>query len=127
MHNKYDHINLYSKLGHGSLDLYVLSPYVNSPEYKEFYHQQQQQFARQTANSASMQKSHLAVHGVYRQLPLSHLASSVCLLVWMPAPLPKSATAAPSQDNNALRLLFTGMSFFSYIVSYIMNVIFKLI
>lgn len=96
--NKYEHINLYSKLGHGSLDLYVLSPYANSPEYKEFYHQQQQSFARQT--SANLQKSHLAVHGVYKQLPLSHLASAVCLLVWMPA--------AQRTADTALRLLFTG-------------------
>lgn len=85
-------------MGHGSLDLYVLSPYANSPEYKEFYHQQQQSFARQT--SANLQKSHLAVHGVYKQLPLSHLASAVCLLVWMPA--------AQRTADTALRLLFTG-------------------
>lgn len=105
--NKYEHINLYSKLGHGSLDLYVLSPYVNSSEYKEFYQQQQQNFARQTTASANMQKSHLAVHGVFKQLPLSHLASAVCLLVWLPAPAPRGST----ESNQALRLLFTGNCF----------------
>ena len=39
LNSKYEHINLYYKLGQGSLDLYVLSPFVNSNEYKEFVQQ----------------------------------------------------------------------------------------
>lgn len=31
---KYEHINLYYKLGQGSLDLYILSPFSNSTDYK---------------------------------------------------------------------------------------------
>lgn len=101
--NKYEHINLYYKLGHGSLDLYVLSPYVNSIEYKEHY---QQQHHGTVLKHMANQKSHLAVQQIYRHLPLSHLATSVVLLVWLPAaPTRQSAANA---DNNALRLLFTG-------------------
>jgi hypothetical protein len=92
--NKYEHVNLFYKLGYGSLDLYVLSPFSQSAEFKEFCTAQQGHFAR---NQNLKQ--------VYKNIPSSHLASSVCLLVWLPmhrAPLDGSAPLT------ALRLLFTG-------------------
>ena len=95
---KYEHINLYYKLGQGSLDLYVLSPFASSADYKEFVSQQQNRFTKNVH-----QKSHIAVQNYFRQVPLSHACSAVCLLVWLPAPN-KSNPA----ESNALRLLFTG-------------------
>lgn len=99
--SKYEHINLYYKLGQGSLDLYVLSPFANSADYKEFVQQQQQQqslVAKQTH-----QKSQLSVNQLVKQIPLSHLNSAVVLLVWLPA-FSRQANA----DNQAVRLLLTG-------------------
>ena len=97
--SKYDHVNLYYKLGQGSLDLYVLSPFANSADYKEFVNQQQNRFTK-----SINQKSHLAVQQYFRNIPLAHVASAVVLLVW----LPSSRQSANPNDNNALRLLFTG-------------------
>jgi len=100
LNSKYEHINLYYKLGQGSLDLYVLSPFVNSNEYKEFVQQQQNHVAKQTH-----QKSHLNVNQLFKNIPLSHLTSAVVLLVWLPA---ATRQASLGTENNALRLLFTG-------------------
>ncbi len=96
--SKYEHINLYYKLGQGSLDLYVLSPFANSNEYKEFVQQQQNHFAKQTHH-----KSQLNMNQMFKNIPLSHLSSAVVLLVWMP-----SAVGGSKNENSALRLLFTG-------------------
>lgn len=96
--SKYEHINLYYKLGQGSLDLYVLSPFANSADYKEFVQQQQNFIAKQTHH-----KSHLSVNQLARHIPLSHLNSAVVLLVWLPAYCKQS-----NADNQAVRLLFTG-------------------
>ena len=97
--SKYDHVNLYYKLGQGSLDLYVLSPFANSADYKEFVNQQQNRFTK-----SINQKSHLSVQQYFRNIPLAHVTSAVVLLVW----LPSSRQSANPNDNNALRLLFTG-------------------
>ncbi|RNA31773.1 microtubule-associated futsch, partial [Brachionus plicatilis] len=90
----YDHFKLYYKAYYGSLDLYLLSPNVQSTEFRDFCAQQQTMLSK-------MHKSHLAVNQVHRNLAASHLASSVCLLVWQPSYKADSA-------NTALRLLFTG-------------------
>ena len=92
--NKYEHVNLYYKLGYGSLDLYVLSPFQGSAEFKEFCTQQQGHFAR---NQSLKQ--------IYKNMPSSHLASAVCLLVWLPM---HRAPADGSAPLTAIRLLFTG-------------------
>ena len=94
--SKPEHINLYYKLGQGSLDLYVLSPFANSSDYKEFVQLQQNHVAKLTH-----QKSHLSVNQIFRQIPTSHLCSAVVLLVWSPVPNSR-------EPSNALRLLFTG-------------------
>ena len=31
-------VNLYYKVGHGSLDMYVISPHLDSKEFKDFLH-----------------------------------------------------------------------------------------
>ena len=91
----YDHFKLYYKAYYGSLDLYLLTPNVQSSDFKDFCIQQQTMISK-------MHKANLAFQQVYRNLPSSHLASSVCLLVWQPCYQPDSIS------NSALRLLFTG-------------------
>ena len=92
--SKPEHINLYYKLGHGSLDLYVLSPFANSTDYKEFIQQQQSQAAK-----LGQHKSHLSVNQIFKQIPSSHCCSAVVLLVWSPV---------SRESSSGLRLLFTG-------------------
>jgi microtubule-associated protein 1 len=94
--SNYDHINLYYKLGHGSLDLYVLSPFSNSADYKEFVNQQQNRFTKNIN-----QKSKLSFDQYLRNIPLSHVTSAVVLLIWSPS-------RTKSNDSNPLRLLFPG-------------------
>jgi len=98
--SKYEHVNLYFKLGQGSLDLYVLSPFSNSTEYKEFVELQQTHIAKQTH-----QKSHLSPNQLFKAIPLSHVTSAVVLLVWLPHVTKQTALAG---ENSALRLLFPG-------------------
>jgi len=97
---KYEHVNLYFKLGQGSLDLYVLSPFANSADYREFVEQQQTHLAKQTH-----QKSHLSPDQLFKAIPMSHVTSAVVLLVWLPHVTKQTALAG---ENTALRLLFPG-------------------
>lgn len=99
--SKYEHINLYYKLGQGSLDLYVLSPFANSADYKEFVQQQQNHLAKHQTH----QKSQLNPGQLFKNIPMSHVTSAVVLLVWMPY---VNKQTVLSGENNALRLLFTG-------------------
>jgi hypothetical protein len=78
--NKYEHVNLYYKLGQGSLDLYVLSPFATSAEYKEFVLQQQNHLAK----NIKVHKSQLEVNQLVRNIPLTHLNSAVVLMTWLP-------------------------------------------
>lgn len=94
--SNYDHINLYYKLGHGSLDLYVLSPFSNSADYKEFVNQQQNRFTKNIN-----QRSKLSVNQYLRNIPLSHVTSAVVLIIWLPS-------KTKSNDSNPLRFLFPG-------------------
>ena len=91
-HQQPEHINLYFKHGYGSLDMYVLSPFANSSEYKEFVHQTNSKV------QANVHKSHLNVNQTFKNIPVSHLCSAVVLLAWTPS---KSGV-------NAIRILYTG-------------------
>uniref|UniRef100_A0A0L8I7H0 Microtubule-associated protein futsch n=1 Tax=Octopus bimaculoides TaxID=37653 RepID=A0A0L8I7H0_OCTBM len=69
-----DPVNLYHKVGHGSLDMYILNPVQDSKELKEFY----QQWSKQS----------IQVNG--SQCPLPNMLSICALLIWRPAdPLEK--------------------------------------
>lgn len=69
-----DPVNLYHKVGHGSLDMYILNPIQDSKELKEFY----QQWSKQS----------IQVNG--SQCPLPNMLSICALLIWRPAdPLEK--------------------------------------
>ncbi|XP_033750868.1 microtubule-associated protein futsch-like isoform X2 [Pecten maximus] len=76
-------VNLYHKVGHGSLDMYILNPVSDSKELKDFY----QQWNKQVMEFGSTQN-----------VPLPNMLSICCLLVWQPAD--------PDADIN--RLFFPG-------------------
>lgn len=96
---------MYSKLGQGSLDLYILSPVANTADFKEFVVQQQHRFSK----SMSHQKSPLAVQQYFRQVPMSHMCSSVCLVVWMPAGVGSSAVRLLFPGNAPQNVLFAAL------------------
>ncbi|XP_059175389.1 microtubule-associated protein futsch-like isoform X2 [Physella acuta] len=76
-------VNLYHKLGHGSLDMYVLNPVADTKELKEFY----QAWSKQSAN--------LGTSGIF---PLQNVLSVCTLLVWKPYNL----------DEKIVRIFFPG-------------------
>lgn len=76
-------INLYHKLGHGSLDMYILNPLADSKELKEFY----QLLGKESCN--------LGTSGAF---PLQNVLSVCSLLVWKPYNL----------DEKIVRILFPG-------------------
>ncbi|CAG5125847.1 unnamed protein product, partial [Candidula unifasciata] len=76
-------INLYHKLGHGSLDMYVLNPAADSKELKEFY------------QLLEKESSNLGTSGAF---PLQNVLSVCSLLVWKPYNL----------DDKIVRIFFPG-------------------
>ncbi|KAK3097296.1 hypothetical protein FSP39_008440 [Pinctada imbricata] len=63
-------INLYLKVGYGSLDMYILNPVSDTKELKDFHQQW---------------NKHVAEFGISQSLPLPSLLSVCALLVWKPA------------------------------------------
>ncbi|KAJ8299838.1 hypothetical protein KUTeg_022585 [Tegillarca granosa] len=76
-------INLYHKVGHGSLDMYILNPVTDSKELKDFY----QQWNKQVADFGSLQN-----------VSLPNMLSVCSLLVWKPA----------NPTEKICRIFFTG-------------------
>lgn len=81
-------INLYHKVGHGTLDMYVISPSKDSKPVKEF-----------------LQKWNACDHNLFAakdtkefQFPLQNLVSICAMLVWQPA----------NPDETITRILFPG-------------------
>lgn len=81
-------INLYHKVGHGTLDMYVLSPSKDSKEVKEFL---QKWNARDQNLFATKQSKDF-------QFPLQNLVSICAMLVWQPA----------NPEETITRILFPG-------------------
>lgn len=83
-------INLYHKVGHGTLEMYVISPSKESKEVKEFlqkwYARDHNLFATTTKQSKEF------------QFPLQNLVSICAMLVWQPA----------NPEDNITRILFPG-------------------
>ncbi|CAH1795930.1 unnamed protein product [Owenia fusiformis] len=77
-------INLYHKVGHGSLDMYILNPPKDSKEMKDFYQQWNKH-----VNHFAVQKS---------GMPLPNMLSICALLVWRPS----------AKADKITRLLFPG-------------------
>merc|ERR1712170_169797 len=91
--NVCDPINLYHKVGHGKLDMYVLNPSRDSREVREF-------LSRWHDDSGHLGKfkSGINVDGKELWLPIANLVSICALLVWYPA----------NPNDTITRLLFPG-------------------
>merc|ERR1712226_1582428 len=88
-----DPINLYHKVGHGKLDMYVLNPSKESREVKEFL----SRWSEDLGQLGSM-KAGINVDGKELWLPIANLVSICALLVWQPA----------NPNDTITRLLFPG-------------------
>merc|ERR1712079_564845 len=88
-----DPINLYHKVGHGKLDMYVLNPSKDSREVREF-------LSRWHEDSGHLGKfrSGINVDGKEVWLPIANLVSICALLIWSPA----------NPNDTITRLLFPG-------------------
>merc|ERR1712112_58880 len=91
--NVCDPINLYHKVGHGKLDMYVLNPSKDSKEVKEFLYR----WEEENSHLGSF-KSGINVDGKELWLPIANLVSICALLVWHPA----------NPNDTITRLLFPG-------------------
>ena len=76
-------INLYHKVGIGSLDMYILNPITDSKELKDFYQQWNQKVAQ---------------FGIHQHVPLPNTLSVCALLVWRPS----------NPNDNITRIFFPG-------------------
>jgi len=86
-------LNLYHKVGHGTLDMFVLNPSQDAKEMKEFFSQW-----HKNVNNFTAGKSALKVGGKEASIPLPNMLSICALLVWRPS----------SATENITRLLFPG-------------------
>merc|ERR1711953_1227574 len=88
-----DPIDLYHKVGHGKLDMYVLNPSKDSREVREF-------LSRWHEDSGHLGKfrSGINVDGKEVWLPIANLVSICALVVWSPA----------NPNDTITRLLFPG-------------------
>ncbi|XP_054286240.1 microtubule-associated protein futsch [Macrosteles quadrilineatus] len=85
-------INLYHKVGHGKLDMYVISPSRDSKELKEF-------LSKWNSNDVSMFNSVSRKPGDKDiSFPFQNLVSICALLVWQPA----------NPEDTITRILFPG-------------------
>merc|ERR1712088_1223898 len=91
--NVCDPINLYHKVGHGKLDMYVLNPSKDSREVREF-------LSRWHEDSGHLGKfrSGINVDGKEVWLPIANLVSICALVVWSPT----------NPNDTITRLLFPG-------------------
>merc|ERR1712029_1025597 len=88
-----DPINLYHKVGHGKLDMYVLNPSRDSREVREFL----SRWSEDIGQLGNM-KAGINVDGKELWLPIANLVSICALLVWQPA----------NPNDTITRLLFPG-------------------
>merc|ERR1712156_937523 len=91
--NVCDPINLYHKVGHGKLDMYVLNPSKDSREVREFL----SRWSEDIGQLGNM-KAGINVDGMELWLPIANLVSICALLVWQPA----------NPNDTITRLLFPG-------------------
>ena len=91
--NQIQPVNLYHKVGHGSLDLYVLNPQQDGKEMKDFLTQWNKH-----VDNFTNSKSVLKASGRDMPVPLPDMLSICALLVWRPQ----------SPSENITRILFPG-------------------
>ena len=87
-------VNLYHKVGHGTLDMYVLNPMQDSKELKEFYTQW-----NKNVNSFSSKGG----------IPLPNVMSVCALLVWRPANANEKITRILFPGNSPQPKIFEGL------------------
>ncbi|KAK0080989.1 hypothetical protein PV325_012983 [Microctonus aethiopoides] len=90
-YRNYEPINLYHKVGHGTLDMYVLSPTKDSREVKDFLTKWNTTDWKLFANSQKKDINNMI-------FPIQNLVSICALLVWQPA----------NPENTITRILFPG-------------------
>ena len=90
----YRPINLYHKVGHGKLDMYVVNPSRDAKDLKEFM----ERWNGENSKTLGTFKSGINVDGKELWLPLANLVSICALLVWLP----------DNPDDTVTRLLFPG-------------------
>nr|CAD7259945.1 unnamed protein product [Timema shepardi] len=88
--NQAEPINLYHKVGHGKLDMYVVSPARDSREVKDF-------LAKWNSNDARLFGPGRKDKDIFH-FPLQNLVSVCALLVWQPA----------NPNDTVTRILFPG-------------------
>uniref|UniRef100_T1IZ67 Microtubule-associated protein futsch n=1 Tax=Strigamia maritima TaxID=126957 RepID=T1IZ67_STRMM len=93
-------VNLYHKVGHGRLDMYVVNPTKDSREVKEFLHQWNAQ--SQYKSKAKSQEKELTI-------PLPNLMSICALLVWQPADPADSITRILFPGSSPQSKIFAGL------------------
>ena len=76
----YRPINLYHKVGHGKLDMYVVNPARDAKELREFM----ERWNGENSKTLGTFKSGINVDGRELWLPLANLVSICALLVWLP-------------------------------------------
>ncbi|RWS16500.1 Microtubule-associated protein futsch-like protein, partial [Dinothrombium tinctorium] len=87
-------LTLYHKVGHGTLDMFVLSPPRESRILRDFlqhWSTNKESFSFVRTNSASQPGQDIAI-------PISNIMSICCLLIWRPA----------EPNENIVRMLFPG-------------------
>ena len=87
-------INLYHKVGHGKLDMYVVNPARDAKDLREFM----ERWNGENSKTLGTFKSGINVDGKELWLPLANLVSICALLVWLP----------DNPDDTVTRLLFPG-------------------
>lgn len=87
-------INLYHKVGHGKLDMYVINPSRDAKEIREFM----DRWNGENSKAIGTFKSGINVDGKELWLPLANLVSICALLVWFP----------DNPDDTITRLMFPG-------------------
>lgn len=92
--NAFKPINLYHKVGHGKLDMYVINPSKDAKEIREFM----ERWNGENSKTLGTFKSGINVDGKELWLPLANLVSICALLVWFP----------DNPDDTITRLLFPG-------------------
>ncbi len=97
-------LNLYHKVGHGSLDMYVLNPVKDSKELKEMFGQWNKH-----VDSFSCSKSVLKVSGKDAAIPLPNMCSVSCLLVWRPSSPIEMITRILFPGNAPQHKIFEGL------------------
>lgn len=97
-------LNLYHKVGHGTLDMYVLNPLQDSKELKDFV----AQWGKHVSNFSTT-KSQFKVNNKEMSIPIANMMSIAALLVWRPAAANEAITRILFPGTTPQNRLFEGL------------------